>query len=92
MDILASLGTLNIQGQVKRTKKVTYSSGRVETTQENVPAGNTIYYVVEIKDVGGFSCSKHVGSTSAGSFSTGEDFDVKSLGILFMTVMAVNFT
>lgn len=80
VDILASLGTLNIQGQVKRTKKVTYSSGRVETTQENVPAGNTIYYVVEIKDVGGFSRSKHVGSTSAGSFSTGEDFDVKSLG------------
>lgn len=80
VDILASLGTLNIQGQVRRTKKVTYASGRVETTQENVPAGNTIYYVVEIKDVGGFSRSKHVGSDAASSFLSGVDFDVKSLG------------
>lgn len=80
VDILASLGTLNIQGQVRRTKKVTYASGRVETTQENVPAGNTIYYVVEIKDVGGFSRSKHVGSDAASSFLSGVDFDVESLG------------
>lgn len=78
--ILASLGTLNIQGQVRRTKKVTYASGRVETTQENVPDGNTIYYVVEIKDVGGFSRSKHVGSDAASSFLSGVDFDVESLG------------
>ena len=80
VDILASLGTLNIQGQVRRTKKVTYASGRVETTQENVPDGNTIYYVVEIKDVGGFSRSKHVGSDSASRFLSGVDFDVESLG------------
>lgn len=80
VDILASLGTLNIQGQVRRTKKVTYASGRVETTQENVPDGNTIYYVVEIKDVGGFSRSKHVGSDAASSFLSGVDFDVESLG------------
>lgn len=80
VDILASLGTLNIQGQVRRTKKVTYASGRVETTEENVPAGNTIYYVVEIKDVGGFSRSKHVGSDAASSFLSGVDFDVESLG------------
>lgn len=78
--ILASLGTLNIQGQVRRTKKVTYASGRVETMQENVPDGNTIYYVVEIKDVGGFSRSRHVGSDAASSFLSGVDFDVKSLG------------
>lgn len=80
VDILASLGTLNVQGQVRRTKKVTYASGRVETTEENVPAGNTIYYVVEIKDVGGFSRSKHVGSDAASSFLSGVDFDVESLG------------
>lgn len=80
VDILASLGTLNVQGQVRRTKKVTYASGRVETTQENVPDGNTIYYVVEIKDVGGFSRSKHVGSDAASSFLSGVDFDVESLG------------
>lgn len=80
VDILASRGTLNIQGQVRRTKKVTYASGRVETTEENVPAGNTIYYVVEIKDVGGFSRSKHVGSDAASSFLSGVDFDVESLG------------
>lgn len=80
VDILASLGTLNIQGQVRRTKKVTYASGRIETTQENVPDGNTIYYVVEIKDVGGFSRSKHVGSDAASSFLSGVDFDVESLG------------
>lgn len=80
VDILASLGTLNVQGQVRRTKKVTYASGRVETTEENVPAGNTIYYVVEIKDVGGFSRSKHVGSDAASRFLSGVDFDVESLG------------
>lgn len=80
VDILASLGTLNIQGQVRRTKKVTYASGRAETTEENVPAGNTIYYVVEIKDVGGFSRSKHVGSDAASSLLSGVDFDVESLG------------
>ena len=80
VDILASLGILNIQGQVRRTKKVTYASGRVETTQENVPDGNTIYYVVEIKDVGGFSRSKHVGSDAASSFLSGVGFDVESLG------------
>lgn len=80
VDILASLGTLNVQGQVRRTKKVTYASGRIETTQENVPDGNTIYYVVEIKDVGGFSRSKHVGSDAASSFLSGVDFNVESLG------------
>lgn len=80
VDILPSSGTLSIQGQVRRTKKVTYASGRTETTQENVPAGNTIYYVVEIKDVGGFIRSTNIGSTSAGSFTTGEAFGIGSLG------------
>lgn len=80
VDILPSSGTLSIQGQVRRTKKVTYASGRTETTQENVPAGNTIYYVVEIKDVGGFVRSTNIGSTSAGSFTTGEAIGIGSLG------------
>lgn len=80
VDILPSSGTLSIQGQLRRTKKVTYVSGRTETTQENVPAGNTIYYLVEIKDVGGFVRSTNIGSTSAGSFTTGEAIGIKSLG------------
>lgn len=46
--ILAKAGTLEIQGTPLRDKKVTYSSGRVETTTEAVPSGNSVYFGIAI--------------------------------------------
>lgn len=47
--IRAKLGSLAFQGTPMRTKKVTYSSGKVETTEEAVPDSNTIYISVGIQ-------------------------------------------
>lgn len=48
VSILAKAGSVNIKGTPLRDKKVTYSSGRVETTTEVVPSGNSVYYGMAI--------------------------------------------
>jgi len=76
----AAQGTLSVQGQVVRDKKVTYASGRVETTTENVPSSNTIYYSVRLRGVdSGDDRAWLYSNTTAGAFTSGVDFTVPSL-------------
>lgn len=79
VDVLAAQGTLSVQGQVVRDKKVTYASGRVETTTENVPSSNTIYYSIRIRDTSGNDRCWFHSSMSAGGFLQGDEFVVPSL-------------
>jgi hypothetical protein len=78
--ILPGEGELYVQGQVVRDKKVTYSSGKVETTKENVPSGNLIYYSIRIRDTSGDDRCWFHSSMSAGGFLQGDEFVVPSLG------------
>lgn len=80
VDVLAAQGTLSVQGQVVRDKKVTYASGRVETTTENVPSSNTIFYSVRLQGVDtGDDRAWFYSNTTAGNFVSGMDFTVPSL-------------
>lgn len=47
--IRAKQGAFGFMGTPKRTKTVTYSSGKVETIDEDVPSSNTIYISVGIQ-------------------------------------------
>lgn len=80
VSILAREGELYVQGQVVRDKKVTYASGKVETTTENVPSSNTIYYSIRIRDTSGDDRCWFHSSMSAGGFLQGDEFVVPSLG------------
>lgn len=80
VSILAGEGELYVQGQVVRDKKVTYASGKVETTTENVPSSNTIYYSIRIRDTSGDDRCWFHSSMSAGGFLQGDEFVVPSLG------------
>lgn len=78
--IEASAGTLTVQGTAVRDKKVTYSSGRVETTTENVPDGNTVYLSYSIQSSSGVYRSRTFGKSSAASaLKSGVDFGILSL-------------
>lgn len=79
VSILAGEGDLYVQGQVVRDKKVTYASGKVETTTENVPSSNTIYYSIRIRDTSGDDRCWFHSSMSAGGFLQGDEFVVPSL-------------
>lgn len=79
VSILAKAGSVEIQGTLLRDKKVTYSSGRVETTIEAVPSGNSVYYGMAIV---GSSYTRHAygGSVVASSLKSGITISIDSLG------------
>lgn len=79
VSILAKAGSVEIQGTPLRDKKVTYSSGRVETTTEAVPSGNSVYYGMAI--VGSSYTRQDYGNrVVASSLESGITISIDSLG------------
>ena len=79
VSILAKAGSVKIQGTPLRDKKVTYSSGRVETTTEAVPSGNSVYYGMAI--VGSsYTRQAYNNRAAASSLKSGITISIDSLG------------
>lgn len=79
VSILAKAGSVKIQGTPLRDKKVTYSLGRVETTTEAVPSGNSVYYGMAI--VGSsYTRQSYSNRVVASSLKSGITLSIDSLG------------
>lgn len=79
VSILAKAGSVKIQGTPLRDKKVTYSLGRVETTTEAVPSGNSVYYGMAI--VGSsYTRQAYNNIVAASSLKSGITISIDSLG------------
>lgn len=79
VSILAKAGSVKIQGTPLRDKKVTYSLGRVETTTEAVPSGNSVYYGMAI--VGSsYTRQAYNNRVAASSLKSGITISINSLG------------
>lgn len=80
VSILAKAGSVKIQGTPLRDKKVTYSSGRVETTTEAVPSGNSVYYGMAIVGSSYTRQSYSNRVVAASSLKSGIILSIDSLG------------
>lgn len=79
VSILAKVGSVKIQGTPLRDKKVTYSSGRVETTTEVVPSGNSVYYGMAIVS-SSYTRQSYSSRVVASSWKSGIILSIDSLG------------
>lgn len=79
VSILAKAGSVKIQGTPLRDKKVTYSSGRVETTTEVVPSGNSVYYGMAIVS-SSYTRQSYSNRVVASSLKSGITLSIDSLG------------